>query len=259
MPTKLSQILEENADPKYRLSAKACQGILNRAERRGKELPKELKEALEEQVAANNGSQEIRDGARLEMDGTEILPPEPSASRNAQENLGGAKESLSRVNTLEPCQRSITSQSCSVDVYNQTVEKSDISGTVTAEVGVPNHSGPKVMTTASFMGGQGSKAGGLGYREEVSPSLKSESSGTNTVPDIVQAVHQNASGEVRESDVPYTVGTNQNASGRNTPLVRSVDCRNGNETEELNSTLQAKPNGGYSLNMGGGVRVTENE
>ena len=101
------------------------------------------------------------------------------------------------------------------------------------------------------MGGQGSKAGGLGYQEELSPSLKSVPSGGNTVPDIVQAVHQNTSGEVRESDVSYAVGTNQNASGRNTPLVRSVDCRNGIETEELNGTLQAKPNGGYSLNTGG--------
>ena len=42
-PTKLSEILQENPDEKYRLSAKACQGILNRAERRGKELPTELK------------------------------------------------------------------------------------------------------------------------------------------------------------------------------------------------------------------------
>lgn len=62
MPTKLSQILEEDADPKYRLSARACQGILNRAERRGKELPAELKKALEEQshsksVEANLGGQ----------------------------------------------------------------------------------------------------------------------------------------------------------------------------------------------------------
>lgn len=46
VPTKLSEILETNADPKYSLSQKACQGILNRAERRGKELPRELKEAL---------------------------------------------------------------------------------------------------------------------------------------------------------------------------------------------------------------------
>ena len=50
-PTKLSQILESNADEKYRLSARACQGILNRAERRGKELPQELKAALTEQAS----------------------------------------------------------------------------------------------------------------------------------------------------------------------------------------------------------------
>ena len=48
--SRLSQILEDHPHPKYCLSAKACQGILNRAERRGKALPPLLKEALENQV-----------------------------------------------------------------------------------------------------------------------------------------------------------------------------------------------------------------
>lgn len=54
LPVKssLSAILEENADPALRLSAKACQGILNRAEKRGKELPEELKSALLRQASA---------------------------------------------------------------------------------------------------------------------------------------------------------------------------------------------------------------
>ena len=47
----LSQILEANAPEKYYLSPKACAGIIRRAERRGKELPTILKEALEEAVA----------------------------------------------------------------------------------------------------------------------------------------------------------------------------------------------------------------
>ena len=47
--SRLSQILEDNPHPKYFLSAKACQGILRRAERRGKELPEILREALERQ------------------------------------------------------------------------------------------------------------------------------------------------------------------------------------------------------------------
>jgi hypothetical protein len=42
----LSQILEDSPHPKYSLSAKACIGILNRAERRGKKLPKLLEMAL---------------------------------------------------------------------------------------------------------------------------------------------------------------------------------------------------------------------
>jgi hypothetical protein len=49
--SRLSQILEEQPHPKYCLSARACQGILRRAEKRGKELPKMLKEALERQAS----------------------------------------------------------------------------------------------------------------------------------------------------------------------------------------------------------------
>ena len=49
----LSQILVDEAHPKYSLSAKACQGILNRATRRGKELPEILKKALEAQATEN--------------------------------------------------------------------------------------------------------------------------------------------------------------------------------------------------------------
>lgn len=47
----LSQILEARPLPKYYLSTTACQGVLRRAERRGKELPPILKAALERQSA----------------------------------------------------------------------------------------------------------------------------------------------------------------------------------------------------------------
>lgn len=48
----LSQILDLNAPEKYSLSPRACQGILNRAERRGKELPDMLRDALMEVVSS---------------------------------------------------------------------------------------------------------------------------------------------------------------------------------------------------------------
>ena len=78
--SRLSQILEDSAPQKYSLSARACEGILRRAERRGKELPKELKMALEAQ----------------------------SAFKNVQENQGGAKDCSYSMNTSEPCLPSTT-------------------------------------------------------------------------------------------------------------------------------------------------------
>jgi hypothetical protein len=50
--SRLSQILEGSPHPKYSLSEKACMGILNRAARRRKELPAELKAALIAQSAS---------------------------------------------------------------------------------------------------------------------------------------------------------------------------------------------------------------
>ena len=50
----LSQILTERVPEKYYLSEKACQGIINRSERRGKPLPEVLKEALMNQIRGND-------------------------------------------------------------------------------------------------------------------------------------------------------------------------------------------------------------
>ena len=44
--SRLSWILEDNVPQKYYLSARACQGILTRASRRGKPLPDILRQAL---------------------------------------------------------------------------------------------------------------------------------------------------------------------------------------------------------------------
>ena len=49
-PSLLSEILEEDVDPRYNLSSKACRGILNRASKRGKKLPDVLEEALRSQI-----------------------------------------------------------------------------------------------------------------------------------------------------------------------------------------------------------------
>lgn len=48
----LTETLEDNADEKYKLSVRACEGILRRSERRGKTLPEVLDCALKQQIEA---------------------------------------------------------------------------------------------------------------------------------------------------------------------------------------------------------------
>lgn len=57
--SKLSDILQTDVPEKYYLSAKACIGILRRAEKRGKKLPEVLEMALRQQAAIGTG------GARM--------------------------------------------------------------------------------------------------------------------------------------------------------------------------------------------------
>jgi len=57
----LSQILEDTPHPKYYLSKTACLGILRRARARGKELPKQLKIALEIQGEAEVAEEDSND------------------------------------------------------------------------------------------------------------------------------------------------------------------------------------------------------
>lgn len=66
----LSQILEDNPHQKYYLSAKACQGILNRAERRGKDLPEALKAAL--LLQSESGGAAMEEDRRCALDSVHI-------------------------------------------------------------------------------------------------------------------------------------------------------------------------------------------
>ena len=66
--SRLSQILEETPQEKYSLSAKACQGILRGAERRGKDLPKLLKQVLLMQSGSGGGCDGGGKGALVQED-----------------------------------------------------------------------------------------------------------------------------------------------------------------------------------------------
>ncbi len=88
--SRLSQILVDCPHPKYYLSAKACNGILTRAARRGKKLPPELETAL---TAQAHSTQITTKDAESDKELSErLFSTEQSVSRNVQENQGGARE-----------------------------------------------------------------------------------------------------------------------------------------------------------------------
>ncbi|MBO7172344.1 MAG: DNA cytosine methyltransferase [Bacteroidaceae bacterium] len=98
----------------------------------------------------------------------------------------------------------------------------------------------------AFMGGQGSKAGGIAFNQSVTPTIKSVVSGSNSVPDVVYAIDQQ--GGKGCANYAKNVMPTLCSDSHGTPHAVAIDCRNLKSNNELSGTLQAKPNGGYSLN-----------
>ena len=146
--SRLSQILEECAPQKYYLSARACQGILNRAKRRGKNLPSELKAALEVQAYP---------------------------SKNEPVSQGGAKEYCSNTIEQEPCQPSITK---AYSIQGNTIDRDakQNGGGISSDV-AHTLNGTDRHGVAGFDGSMGSKAGNIGYAPEQSITVKTTGGG----------------------------------------------------------------------------------
>jgi len=141
----LSQILEDKPHPKYYLSETACRGILNRAEKRGKELPPLLKEALEKQASQSGGGSitpTLISGQHKQCGNTQDgLTVITGVYLYNQSQTGEKTMSITGAAT-DP--HHIPCVACGVDVYNQelTGEKA---ATVTSAVGGTNTSGAKVL------------------------------------------------------------------------------------------------------------------
>ena len=130
---------------------------------------------------------------------------------------------------------------------------------------------------AAFMGGQGAKARSIAYCDDGStPTRKSAPSGGNTVPDVVYCLQGNGidradtagcNGKGWRENEAYTLNTIDRpaicypdkarslcARHDSSPCadrgmnVVAIDCRNMKANEELSGTIQAKNQGGHSLN-----------
>ena len=176
--SRLSQILEETPHPKYNLTAKACQGILRRAERRGKDLPKLLKQVLIRQSQGASPQERTEAPAPTEA-------PTSYAVRIRGGCDGGGKGALvqtEKSGTLG-CGNDQTIFCLATQQGGAELRTDDRAPTLTAAAGMSGNNQPVVC--AGFKAGQGAQAGGIGYCEEVSPTLAATPSGTNQTPAVV--------------------------------------------------------------------------
>ena len=72
---------------------------------------------------------------------------------------------------------------CVIDIRTATGQENAETATDCCVNLTCNHEAPIVC--AGFSGGQGEKAGGIGYQEEVAPTIRSAESGSNQVPDVI--------------------------------------------------------------------------
>lgn len=274
--SRLSQILEETPQAKYSLSAKACQGILRRAERRGKDLPEPLKTVLLIQSELGGGCDGGGKGALVREDKSGTLGTGNDQTIFCMATQQGGAE----------------------------VRGDDRAPTLTASAGMSGNNQPVVC--AGFKLGNSEQARSIGYAEEQSPTLNAECGGNK--PAVVALDMSHACDVIRDcGEVSPSLQARMGTGGNQVPLtyqqttgtlspgahagsyngqdayndmlvvsseishtlrakgndpyredmaayIASVDCRNFCEGGETNGTLQAKESGGQSLNLNNTVR-----
>lgn len=235
----LSQILEVHPHRKYYLSKRACLGILRRSKERGKELPPQLKAALMLQAGLSPDSTWDDTGIPVWQDC--LNPWDTQQSR-----------------IFTPAGRAPTLASADGG-------------------GGRNPAG--LLFAAGFCAGAGPSAGGIGYREECSPTLKASDSGTNMVPTVlclndqggsVMECTENVTGTLRAQEhghqplvlfenhgkdarykgplkIAPTVAATYGSGGNNVPLVspavftrKRVDCFQDDSVASTESARQHK-------------------
>ena len=239
--SSLSSILEPHPDRKYYLSRTACLGILRRADERGKELPEQLKAALMAQaglapISAPPGS----------------LKAYHINQRDEGIDLGGVSGALMATANMQ-MQTFVTGEpiAFAANQRDEVRDLHDVAGAIGAQPGMkqqtfitdpcltpwdtqqkriflpdgvaPTLAGadggggrtPGGLLFAAFSAGAGAKAGGIGYSEEVAPTLKGSASG-NCMPSLLCLNDQG--GERMDVTVEQTTTLRAQAGGHQ-PLI----------------------------------------
>ena len=213
--SSLSQILQADPPRKYYLSPKACLGILRRAYERGKELPPKLKRALEIQsgIAATDGQPTTLESYHINQRDEGIDLHGKSGALMATTNM--------QMQTFVTQAEEDTPIAFAANQRDEVRDLHDVAGALGSQPGMKQ----QTFIAAGFSAGQGSKAGGIGYQEEIAPTLKGAESGTNMVPSVLCLNDQG--GKVMECSENVT-GTLRAQEHGHQPLVyenHGIDSR----------------------------------
>lgn len=219
--SRLSQILEVNPLPKYNLTAKACLGILRRAEQRGKDLPERLKAVLIRQSqgaspqerteapapteAPTSYAVRIRGGCdgggkgalvQTEKSGTLGTGNDQTifclqgngidrADTAGCNGKGWREDACYTLNTID--RPAVCAEVVCMTPWDAQSQRVYDGNGVSPTLSSSENSGlnREAVLCAGFKAGQGAQAGGIGYGEEVSPTLAAAPSGTNQTPAVM--------------------------------------------------------------------------
>ena len=126
---------------------------------------------------------------------------------------------------------------CAADMYNGTIS-GDVTVTLTTATGQgTSNTGPSVLC-AAFSSGQGVKANGIGWAEEMAPTLRAADCGLNRAPTVLCRAHGQANAEILE-DCSTTLSCNheQPIVFRKSTKPHSKDEAPKYIADEISSTL----------------------
>ncbi len=99
-------------------------------------------------------------------------------------------------------------------------QSGDIAGTLRAG-GENGPSRPSNIICAGFSGGQGAKAGGIGYEDEVAPTIRSAESGSNQVPNVICYENHAQDSRIKPcGEYSPQINAKAGTGGCNLPLVQ---------------------------------------